>query len=62
MRKQCEGSGPNWAILPTRAYGFLITSIHLWVRCGVCRKMNDYDKHSGVCSCGQRLPEAPSYF
>jgi hypothetical protein len=28
----------------------------------VCRKMNDYDKHSGVCSCGQRLPEAPSYF
>jgi steroid delta-isomerase-like uncharacterized protein len=34
----------------------------LWVRCGVCRKMNDYEKHSGVCSCGQRLPEAPSYF
>ncbi len=34
----------------------------LWVRCTVCRKMNDYDKNSGVCSCGQPLPDAPSYF
>ena len=34
----------------------------LWVRCTVCSKMNDYEKNSGVCSCGQQLPEAPSYF
>lgn len=34
----------------------------LWVRCTVCRKMNDYDKHSGVCGCGQQLPEPPPYF
>jgi len=34
----------------------------LWVRCTVCQKMNDYEKSSGVCSCGQPLPEAPSYF
>lgn len=34
----------------------------LWVRCTACRKMNDYHKSSGVCSCGQQLPEAPSYF
>jgi hypothetical protein len=34
----------------------------LWVRCGACRKMNNYEKTSGVCSCGQQLPEAPPYF
>jgi steroid delta-isomerase-like uncharacterized protein len=34
----------------------------LWVRCTACRKMNDYEKNSGMCGCGQRLPEAPSYF
>ena len=47
---------------PLRAYGFPITSIHSGSRCAVCRKMNDYHKDSGVCSCGQPLPEAPSYF
>jgi len=34
----------------------------LWVRCAACQKVNDYEKVSGVCSCGQPLPEAPSYF
>ena len=34
----------------------------LWVRCTACRKMIDYEKNSGVCSCGERLPDAPSYF
>jgi heme-degrading monooxygenase HmoA len=34
----------------------------MWVRCTACRKMNDYEKTSGVCRCGQKLPEAPSYF
>lgn len=33
-----------------------------WVRCGTCGKMNDHEKQSGVCRCGQPLPEAPSYF
>jgi len=54
-----------WAELGDSAYTSVWIPDHinpLWVRCGVCRKMNDYDKHSGVCSCGQRLPEAPSYF
>lgn len=34
----------------------------LWVRCTKCRKMNDYEKNSGTCTCGQPLPAAPSYF
>jgi len=34
----------------------------LWVRCPTCRRMNDYEKRAGVCSCGQPLPEAPAYF
>lgn len=34
----------------------------LWVRCTACHKMNDYENQSGVCSCGQRLPEAPAFF
>ena len=34
----------------------------LWVRCGACRKMIDYETNAGVCSCGEPLPEAPSYF
>jgi len=34
----------------------------LWVRCTVCRKMNNYEKNSGVCGCGQQLPDPPPYF
>jgi steroid delta-isomerase-like uncharacterized protein len=34
----------------------------LWVRCGTCGKMNDHEKQSGVCRCGQPLPGAPCYF
>jgi steroid delta-isomerase-like uncharacterized protein len=34
----------------------------LWVRCPACRKMNDYEKNSGICSCGKPLPEAHPYF
>ncbi|MDE3216515.1 MAG: nuclear transport factor 2 family protein [Gemmatimonadota bacterium] len=34
----------------------------LWVRCGACGKMSDHEKRSGVCSCGQPLPERPAYF
>lgn len=54
-----------WAELGDSAYTSVWIPDHinpLWVRCSACRKMNDYEKHSGVCSCGQRLPEAPSYF
>jgi steroid delta-isomerase-like uncharacterized protein len=54
-----------WAGLGDSAFTSVWVPDHinaLWVRCGACRKMNDYEKHSGVCSCGQRLPEAPSYF
>lgn len=34
----------------------------LKVRCLACRKMVDYEKHAGTCSCGQVLPESPPYF
>lgn len=34
----------------------------LWVRCTECRKVNDYEKTSGVCSCGKQLPDVPCYF
>jgi len=34
----------------------------MWVRCGGCGKMNNYEKRSGVCKCGERLPEPPAYF
>ena len=34
----------------------------LWIRCNACNKMNDYEKSSGLCNCGQLLPEVPSYF
>lgn len=34
----------------------------LWLRCTVCNKMNDYEKSSGVCKCGESLPEPHPYF
>jgi steroid delta-isomerase-like uncharacterized protein len=34
----------------------------MWVRCKACRRMNDHEKSSGQCGCGQTLPEAPAYF
>ncbi len=34
----------------------------MWVRCIACKKINAYEKNSGVCSCGQALPDAPGYF
>lgn len=54
-----------WADLGDSAFTSVWVPHHvnpLWVRCTVCRKMNNYEKHSGVCSCGHRLPEAPAYF
>lgn len=54
-----------WAELGESGYTSVWIPDHfnpLWVRCTVCRKMNDHERSSGVCSCGQRLPEAPSYF
>jgi steroid delta-isomerase-like uncharacterized protein len=54
-----------WAELGKSAYTSVWIPDHinpLWVRCTVCHKMNDYEKSSGVCTCGRPLPEAPSYF
>jgi len=54
-----------WAELGDSAFTSVWIPDHinpLWVRCSTCRKMNDYEKNAGVCSCGQRLPDAPSYF
>ena len=33
-----------------------------WVRCTACNQMIDYEESSGVCTCGQSLPERPAYF
>ena len=54
-----------WAELGVAAFTSVWIPDHinpLWVRCTACGKMNDYYKKSGVCDCGQRLPEAPAYF
>jgi hypothetical protein len=54
-----------WAELGDAAFTSVWIPDHinpLWVRCAGCRKMNDHRKNSGVCGCGQRLPEAPCYF
>jgi hypothetical protein len=54
-----------WAELGNAAFTSIWIPDHvnpLWVRCAACHKMNDYHKNSGVCGCGQPLPDAPSYF
>ncbi|HEX7357995.1 MAG TPA: ester cyclase [Ignavibacteriaceae bacterium] len=54
-----------WAELSDSAFTSVWVPHHInpmWVRCTVCKKMNSYEKNSGVCTCGQLLPEAPSYF
>lgn len=63
--KHKEAMRKFWAELGDAAFTSVWIPDHmnpLWVRCTVCGKMNDYYKKSGVCSCGQSLPEAPSYF
>jgi steroid delta-isomerase-like uncharacterized protein len=54
-----------WADLGDAAFTSVWIPDHinpLWVRCGACGKMRDADARAGVCSCGETLPEAPSYF
>jgi steroid delta-isomerase-like uncharacterized protein len=54
-----------WAELGDAAFTSVWVPEHinpLWVRCQVCGKMNAYEKLSGVCHCGQALPEPPPYF
>lgn len=54
-----------WAELSNSAFTSVWIPHHInpmWVRCTVCKKMNSYDKNSGVCICGEPLPEAPPYF
>jgi steroid delta-isomerase-like uncharacterized protein len=54
-----------WAELGDSAYTSVWVPDHinpLWVRCTECHKMNDYEKNSGVCRCGQPLPDPHSYF
>lgn len=33
-----------------------------WVRCPRCGKMAGYEKAGGVCSCGESLPQPPTYW
>lgn len=54
-----------WAELSDAAFTSVWIPHHInpmWVRCTTCGKMNAYDKHAGLCSCGQPLPEAPPYY
>jgi steroid delta-isomerase-like uncharacterized protein len=54
-----------WAELGDAAFTSVWIPDHInpfWVRCTTCGKMNDYYKKSGVCDCGQQLPEVPAYF
>ena len=54
-----------WADLGAGAFTSVWIPDHinpLFVRCTACRKMNAYETHAGVCSCGERLPEPPAYF
>jgi steroid delta-isomerase-like uncharacterized protein len=54
-----------WAELSDAAFTSVWIPHHInpmWVRCTVCGKMNAYDKHSGICMCGEPLPEAPPYY
>jgi steroid delta-isomerase-like uncharacterized protein len=54
-----------WTELSDSAFTSVWVPHHInpmWVRCTVCREMNSYNKNSGVCSCGEPLPEAPPYF
>lgn len=54
-----------WAELSDAAFTSVWIPHHInpmWVRCTVCGKMNSHDKNSGMCICGQPLPEAPAYY
>jgi len=33
-----------------------------WVRCNACRKVSDFEKAAGACSCGERLQEPAPYW
>lgn len=34
----------------------------MWMRCGACGKVSEFEKNAGVCTCGERLPEPPPYW
>jgi steroid delta-isomerase-like uncharacterized protein len=54
-----------WTGLSDSVYTSIWVPDHInpiWVRCTACHKMNDYEKNSGVCKCGQPLPEPNPYF
>jgi heme-degrading monooxygenase HmoA len=60
-----EAMSRFWTDLGDAAFTSVWTLDHfnpLWVRCPACRKMMDYDKHSGECACGSSLPEPPAWF
>jgi heme-degrading monooxygenase HmoA len=54
-----------WTGLSDSVYTSIWVPDHInpiWVRCTACHKMNNYEKNSGVCKCGQPLPEPNPYF
>lgn len=60
-----EAMSRFWTDLGDSAFTSVWTPDHFnpfWVRCPACRKMTDYEKHSGQCACGSSLPEPPAYF
>lgn len=54
-----------WADLSDAAFTSVWVPDHinaLWLRCTVCKKMNDSEKSHGFCDCGATLLEMPAYF
>ncbi|MBI1782437.1 MAG: ester cyclase [Sphingobacteriales bacterium] len=54
-----------WAELSHSAFTSVWVPHHInpmLIRCTTCGKMNAHDIKSGVCSCGETLPEAPAYY
>ncbi len=54
-----------WEGLADAAYTSVWVPHHinpLWVRCSDCNKMVDYEKADGICACGSKLHNPPTYF
>ena len=64
-KSHTEAVSRFWSDLSDAAFTSVWRPDHinaLWIRCDICKKMNDSEKSHGLCDCGATLPEAPAYF
>lgn len=64
-KSHTEAVSRFWSDLSDAAFTSVWIPDHinaLWIRCEICKKMNDSEKSHGLCDCGATLPEAPAYF